>query len=113
MKIEEITTHHLFGLELEPYPELPEDIPVYGTSDHPRHIHKKIEDKIEKLSEETGRKFHVSASVVFKENQPKRMGWRWSKHGKYIGETERQADYLYDEPEIDAVWTFHVKELKD
>ncbi len=92
MKIEAITDENVIGMEVEPYPKLPEEIPIYGTSDHPKHINEKIKSRIRKLSEDTGRKFHIEISMVFKKNQPESQGWRWSKWGKYIGETERQAE---------------------
>lgn len=40
-------------------------------------------------------------------------GWRWHKWGPYIGEQNPQYEYLRDEPEIEAVWAYHIHEIKD
>lgn len=41
-----------------------------------------------------------------KSGQPAHDGFRAHKHGPYIGTHELTAEYLADEPNIDAVWTF-------
>lgn len=35
-------------------------------------------------------------------------GWRWHKWGDYIGEQNPQCEYLFDEPEIEKVYTAHI-----
>lgn len=45
-------------------------------------------------------------SPVFRCNQPQYDGWRWHKWGPYIGEKEPEYEYLYDEKEIELVFTF-------
>ena len=39
-------------------------------------------------------------------------GWRWHKWGPYIGHQQRSGcEFLADEPEIEAVYTYHVYEV--
>lgn len=35
-------------------------------------------------------------------------GWRWHKNGVYIGNQQPQAEYLFDEPVIERIWSFHI-----
>jgi hypothetical protein len=59
------------------------------------------------------RKFVISLSRVTKAAQSPSGGWRWHKWGEYIGTKDPQHEYLYDEgPEIEAVFTFHIYEVK-
>lgn len=60
---------------------------------------------------DSDRKFVISLCRVTKAAQPESGGWRWHKWGDYIGRFEPQCEYLHDEPEIDAVYTFHVYEV--
>ena len=50
----------------------------------------------------------ISLARVRKKDQPSRNGWRWEKWGSYIGTQKSKAYYLYDEPEIDEVFCFHI-----
>jgi hypothetical protein len=47
---------------------------------------------------------------VIKANQSHEGGWRWHKWGEYIGKYEPQYEYLYDEPEIEKVYVYHIYE---
>ncbi|MNC81295.1 hypothetical protein D3C75_1343800 [compost metagenome] len=58
------------------------------------------------------RKFVVSLAEIRKDEQPEQWGWRWEKWGEYIGTQNSQADYLYDEPEIERVFVYHIYEIK-
>ena len=60
-------------------------------------------------------KLHViSLTPVLKSDQPARGGWRWHKHGAYIGNLSPQHEYLYDEDSsIQQVYMFDVYELED
>ena len=40
-------------------------------------------------------------------NEP-HSGWRWHKHGEYIGNRNPQREYFNDEPEIDEVIVFSI-----
>ncbi|AEQ21113.1 hypothetical protein E3_1930 [Rhodococcus phage E3] len=53
----------------------------------------------------------IGIAPVHRKHQSERQGWRWEKHGKYIGNQRSFADYLYDEPEIDVVYTFSIYEV--
>lgn len=55
----------------------------------------------------------ISYAIVRKDTEPESGGWRWHKWGSYIGDKDRQHEYLYDEPEIDQVLVFHLTELED
>jgi hypothetical protein len=43
---------------------------------------------------------------ILKRNQPEYGGWRWHKWGEYIGEQEHGCEYIYNEPNVDLVYTF-------
>lgn len=53
----------------------------------------------------------VGFTPVYRDSQPPEGGWRWSKWGPYIGRYEPQAEYLYNEPEIERVYCFHITEV--
>lgn len=57
------------------------------------------------------RKLLISLVEMRKEDQSESGGWRWHKWGKYIGTQSPQCEYLYDEPEIELVYTFNVYEI--
>lgn len=46
-----------------------------------------------------------------KEHEESWGGWRWHKWGEYIGEQKPQCEYLYDEPVIEEVCTYHVYQV--
>ena len=50
----------------------------------------------------------VSLARIRKKDQPSRLGWRWEKWGAYIGIQKSKAYYLYDEPEIEEVFCYHI-----
>lgn len=56
-------------------------------------------------------KFVISMTPVLKENQEPHGGWRWHKWGPYIGTHTITTEYLYDEPEIDGVFAYHIHRL--
>jgi len=58
------------------------------------------------------RKFIVSLVSMLKSEQSKSGGWRWHKWGEYIGEQNPTHEYLYDEPEIEEVFVYHIYELE-
>jgi hypothetical protein len=62
--------------------------------------------------EKSSQRHFITMTPIYKEDQPKRDGWRWEKWGTYIGTQNSQSDYLYDEEEIDMVYVFHVYTLK-
>lgn len=57
------------------------------------------------------RKFAVCFTRIDRAEQDAQGGWRWHKWGPYIGNQRPTAEYLYDEPDIETVYTFHVYEI--
>jgi hypothetical protein len=56
------------------------------------------------------RKFVILLSPVFRENKPN-SGFRWAKHGEYIGNHEIKYDYLNDEEGIIVVFIYTIYEV--
>ena len=86
----------------------------YGVADNASQIL----DYYERLLAEYGgymnsRKFIITMSPIFRENQPENGGWRWHKWGQYIGDFAQQHEYLYDEKGIDYVWVFTILEVEE
>ena len=54
----------------------------------------------------------VSLVEIRREHQSPTGGWRWHKWGEYIGDHDPQYEYLYDEKDIDRVFTFHIYEMQ-
>ena len=80
----------------------------YGVCDHYTQI---LEQFPQLLT--SPRRFVVSVTPLEKSQQSPRGGWRWHKWGPYIGTQTPTTEYLYDEPEIEKVYVFHVYELED
>lgn len=59
------------------------------------------------------RKFIITMTPIFREDEPEDGGWRWHKWGQYIGEFEHKCEYLYDEQGIDYVWVFTILEVEE
>jgi hypothetical protein len=55
---------------------------------------------------ESDEEFILTLTPVRKADQPESGGWRWHKWGPYIGTQERTCEYLYDEPNVDLVYTY-------
>lgn len=79
----------------------------YGVADNI----KQIKDYF-KCLEESAQEFIISVTEIRKEEQSSEGGWRWHKWGKYIGVQNPQYEYIYDEPEIQKVYCFHVYQVK-
>lgn len=60
----------------------------------------------------SNKKFVVSLTPMTKSEEPESGGWRWHKWGEYIGEQNPTHEYLYDEPEIEEVFVYHIYELE-
>lgn len=63
-----------------------------------------IADNIEQIKEyfaeeiaDKNKKYFIVIDHVFQEHQPESQGFRWYKHGEYIGELDLKCEYLYDE----------------
>jgi hypothetical protein len=57
------------------------------------------------------RDFFVTFTEIRKDEEPQEGGWRWHKWGPYFGTQKPQCEYIYDEPEIESVYLFHIYEL--
>jgi hypothetical protein len=55
------------------------------------------------------RRFTIFVVELLRKNEVP-GGWRWHKWGPYIGVHEPQCEYLNDEPDIERVFTFSIKE---
>ena len=78
----------------------------YGVCDH----YKQVLERITEL-QNPDRFFIMSVTPVLKANQSPEGGWRWHKWGPYIGTKTPTCEYLYDEPEIDQVYVYHILEM--
>ena len=92
---------------LRDYEHYPDGLSVeaYGVCDTPEQLLEKCPEL-----EESDRRFVVTVHHLRKEDEPAEGGWRWHKWGPYIGEHEPQCEYLYDEPEIEEVYVYHIYE---
>jgi len=76
--------------------------PTYGVADTAEQVLAHVEP------EKINTPCVITLTPVFRHHQPEQDGWRWCKWGEYIGTRVSQADYLYDEPEIDMVLLWHL-----
>lgn len=76
----------------------------YGVCDSPEQVVERL-----RLNEDP-RKLVVALVRIDKDSEPENGGWRWHKWGAYIGDKKPQCEYLYDEPDIHTVYTYHVYE---
>ena len=91
-------------MDWEQYPELGE-FNCYGVCDDYRQVLGQCPEL-----EATGREFAITVTPVVKANQAESGGWRWHKWGPYIGTQTPTTEYLYDEPEIEKVYCYHIYE---
>lgn len=75
----------------------------YGVCDSPEQFMEKIGKHLEASSD----KYVVCFVKIRKDEQSPSGGWRWHKWGEYIGKQEPQCEYIYDEPVIEEVYTYH------
>ena len=88
----------------EEYPKLI-NINCYGVCDN----YQQILDQCPMLKD-SDRQFFITIKSVKKENQDPDGGWRWHKWGPYIGTHEITTEYLYDEPNVEEVFVYHIYE---
>lgn len=69
-------------------------------------------EKYHWLLEADPRIFAVFFTWIRKSEEPESGGWRWHKWGEYLGVHEPTTEYLYDEPEIEAVVTVRIVEVR-
>jgi hypothetical protein len=82
-----------------------EDVPRYGVCDSIDQVLARIPKTLA-----SDRKFLISMHLLKKADEKPR-GWRWHKWGEYIGTQNPRCEYLYDEPDIEEVWTFCIYEV--
>ena len=86
----------------------------YGVSDNASQVLDYYEHLLTQYGDYmNSRKFIITMTPIFREDQPKNGGWRWCKWGQYIGDLESKCEYLYDEQEIDYVWVFEILEVEE
>lgn len=79
----------------------------YGVCDSPTQFMEKVGKELIA----SDRLFVVSFTRLLRKEQDPDGGWRWHKWGPYIGNQSPQCEYLYDEKDIDEVYTYHVYEI--
>lgn len=85
-----------------------EGIEDYGICDSP----KQFAEDCGSLIDADPRPLVVVMTCIAKADEPEREGWRWHKWGPYIGRGEPTTEYLYDEPEFDEVYVYHIYLVK-
>lgn len=88
-------------------PSLVHAVNAYGVCDYPKQVLERFPIIADHPS-----KFFIGFVRLRRDEQPADGGWRWHKWGTYIGNREPKCEYLYDEPEIEEVYTYHIYELK-
>ncbi|EON7637022.1 hypothetical protein FOI42_RS02770 [Escherichia coli] len=79
----------------------------YGVADNLQQILKKHKNVLTSEMEVV-----IGFHPVYKEDQPEHGGWRWHKHGTYIGTHKKKHEYLYDEEGIDVVYCYELIPVK-
>jgi len=87
---------------------------TYGVADNIDQIKEYYKEEVESDTD----RYAISLTPVFqeRENKGKGGGWRWHKWGVYIGELDRQCEYLDDEDfgdDFKYVITFQIYKLKN
>lgn len=100
---------YIRGILVESYPDLPLAMHAYGVCDSPGQL---IQDFGEALAD-SARRFVVSFTRIQRADQPPSGGWRWHKWGPYVGHQQPTCEYLYDEANIEEVYTYHVYEVRE
>lgn len=80
-----------------------ENFHSHGVCDSPEQFMEKLGKHLESSSDE----YVVCFVRLRKDEQYESGGWRWHKWGEYIGNQEPKCEYLYDEPVIEEVYTYH------
>lgn len=102
--------HFNFDQEIMPLQDFDKIFPklgnfgCYGVCDSPEQLLKLLPENV--LTGPT--KYVISVTPVRKDPSE---GWRWHKWGEYIGTQNPECEYLYDEPNIDLVYYYHIYEV--
>lgn len=88
------------------YPEFAdEDFNCYGVCDNVGQLLNACPEL-----ETVGREFTIVLTKITKAEQDPRGGWRWHKWGPYVGTQNPQHEYIYNEPDIEYVYVYHIYE---
>lgn len=79
----------------------------YGVCDNYQQILNRVKGINEYINDKDNT-YVIILYKVKKSEQPETGGWRWHKWGPYIGDHEITTEYLYDEDDIDFVYTFSI-----
>ena len=90
-------------IESNDWKDLMAGMSPYGVADNVNQIKEYFKEMI--LSDNP---IVISVTEMRKDEQPEDGGWRWYKWGQYIGKQNPQNEYLYDEPNIESVYVYHV-----
>jgi hypothetical protein len=84
------------------------ELSAYGVCDTVEQVKQKYAQWLDDPSE----KYCIAFTLVTKDSQPERYGWRWHKWGEYIGDKSPQHEYLYDEDDsIQEVYCYHIYKI--
>lgn len=89
------------------FPRLKSDFNCYGVCDSPEQLMSKLPKEVT----DSVTPYVISMVQIRKEYETE-QNWRWHKWGEYIGDQSPQCEYLFDEPEIEEVWTYHIYQLE-
>lgn len=80
----------------------------YGVCDSPIQLL----EKFGKLINESNKKYVIFFVLIKKEDLSEYDDWRWNKWGPYVGNQSPQSEYLFDEPIITEIYTYHIYEVQ-
>lgn len=78
----------------------------YGVCDDYTQVLEKYKEEIK-----SDKEYVIVLQVIHKQGQSSLDGWKWSKHGPYIGKQKQEAEYLFNEPLITEVYEYSIFEL--
>jgi len=81
----------------------------YGVCDDLLNFKEVFDEELSTIPE----KVFVTLTPIHKKDQSDWGGWRWHKWGDAIGVKQPTTEYLYDEPDIETVWLYHIYVIKD
>jgi hypothetical protein len=90
-----------------------DDINYYGVCDNASQLIEYYNKLIANKELDNNKTYGLFLVPHFKSSQPEKWGWRWEKWGEYIGVQKSVSDYLYDEPNIEMVYSFNIYEIDE
>lgn len=111
--ISALNASHFIKEKVEDYPQLnqkEEGSPKKssGVCDIPEDVLANL--NYNKILHDPERRFTIFFTPIIRSCQERVGGWRWHKWGPYLGKQEPTMEYLYDEPNIEMVYVFHIVE---